>query len=207
MRPAGAAVTRAAGLNTRPQGGPMSEQTIAEEWRSVNGHPGYEVSNLGKVRSWRKGGWWRLNDQMTKLRELPRTLRTHPHRTGYRRVTLPTGTGYRHHFVHELVLEAFIGPRPPGGVACHGNGIKTDNRPENLRWGTPADNSADSLRHGTRPVGARCHSAKLTEEQVKEILAIPFSVSPKKLAAQYGISEFPIYAIRKGLIWKHVPRE
>ena len=36
--------------------------------------------------------------------------------------------------VAELVLTAFIGPKPPGAVARHLNGDKTDNRLENLSW-------------------------------------------------------------------------
>jgi hypothetical protein len=184
----------------------MPEQTIAEEWRPVNGYPGYEVSNFGRVRSWRVGGRWGTQNPPVHFRRKPRILKTHCHKTGYFRVTLPTGHGYRHHFVHELVLEVFIGPRPTGAQACHNDGSRTNNRSDNLRWGTPAENQADRGRHGTKINGVRCHCAKLTEEQVKEILAIPFSVSPKAVGARYGVSGFPVYAIRKGLIWKHVPR-
>jgi hypothetical protein len=51
--------------------------------------------------------------------------------------------------VHTLVLEAFVGPRPPGKEACHGNGQPGDNRLSNLRWGTRSENIADAVRHGT----------------------------------------------------------
>jgi hypothetical protein len=50
--------------------------------------------------------------------------------------------------VHKLVLEAFTGqPRPEGMVCCHVNGNPSDNRLENLRWGTLRDNAADKRRH------------------------------------------------------------
>lgn len=51
--------------------------------------------------------------------------------------------------VHVLVLEAFDKPRPPGMVGRHLDGDKLNNHISNLAWGTPAENTADSRRHGT----------------------------------------------------------
>ena len=51
-------------------------------------------------------------------------------------------------YVHRLVLEAFVGPMPAGGVTRHLNGIKADNRLENLTYGTHSENAADTLRLG-----------------------------------------------------------
>jgi hypothetical protein len=48
-----------------------------------------------------------------------------------------------------MVLEAFVGPCPPGLECCHGNGVGTDNWVENLRWDTHTENVLDSVRHGT----------------------------------------------------------
>lgn len=45
--------------------------------------------------------------------------------------------------IHKLVLEAFVGERPSGMQACHGNGDKTDNRLVNLRWDTVKANHRD----------------------------------------------------------------
>jgi hypothetical protein len=57
--------------------------------------------------------------------------------------------------IHTLVLEAFVGPRPPGLVACHGNGDHFDNRLRNLRWGTYSDNAYDQVRHGTHKLATQ----------------------------------------------------
>jgi hypothetical protein len=51
--------------------------------------------------------------------------------------------------VHQLVLEAFVGPRPRGMESCHNNGNQTDNRLVNLRWDTKSENNLDRVRHGT----------------------------------------------------------
>lgn len=42
--------------------------------------------------------------------------------------------------IHQIVLEAFCGPCPDGMEVLHGNGIRTDNRLSNLRYGTRSEN-------------------------------------------------------------------
>lgn len=53
--------------------------------------------------------------------------------------------------VHILICETFYGPRPSTSrhEVRHLNGIRTDNRLENLRWGTVSENALDRVRHGT----------------------------------------------------------
>lgn len=53
--------------------------------------------------------------------------------------------------VHQLVLNAFVGPRPYGHFCLHANGIRNDNRLANLRYGTPSENAQDAINHGTHP--------------------------------------------------------
>lgn len=59
----------------------------------------------------------------------------------------------RSYTVHRLVALAYHGPRPDGLDIAHGNCIKTDNRPSNLRYTTRSDNILDSLRMGQWPQG------------------------------------------------------
>jgi hypothetical protein len=76
-------------------------------------------------------------------------------------------------YVHSLVAEAFIGPRPPGLEVCHGDGIPTNNRPENLRYGSHGSNLLDRVRHGTH------HQSNKTHCPRRHLLTAPNLVASK----------------------------
>jgi hypothetical protein len=119
-----------------------------ERWVQVPHHSGYEVSSLGRVRSVDRV----IADKNGKARKLRSTILKPCEQRGYLRVNI---AGSR--LVHALVLEAFVGPRPPGHETCHNNGDRSDNRLSNLRWDTSAANSADIIRHGRNGMHARTH--------------------------------------------------
>jgi len=122
----------------------------AERWKQVVGYP-YEVSNQGRVRSSR--GIRALN----------------AHRDGHMQVTLHKKGIRKTFYVHTLVLEAFIGPRPLGLEACHNDGDPSNNNVTNLRWDTQSNNYNDRRKHGTCNSGERHGKARLTCENVLEI--------------------------------------
>jgi hypothetical protein len=83
---------------------------------------------------------------------------------GYAYVKL-YGKSYR---AHRLVLLAFAGEPPPGTVCCHLNGVRHDNRLENLIWGTHRENCLHKIAHGTlrgAHKGEAHHNAKLTDKE------------------------------------------
>ena len=109
-----------------------TDDTTTDRWLPIPGWEGlYDVSSLGRVRGRRgiKVDW--------------------ADKDGYRRVSLYRGRSRSNRSIHALVLEAFVGPRPPGQEACHNNGDRADNRLDNLRWDTPSANQLDSVDHGT----------------------------------------------------------
>lgn len=87
--------------------------------------------------------------------------------------------------------------------ATHENGIRTDNRPENLSWKTPAGNQADRWRHGTMCEGEKNTSAKLTDDDVREIRKLGH-LTLKLIAEMYGVHLTTIHAVRTGRYWGHV---
>jgi hypothetical protein len=171
-----------------------------ETWRPVVGFAGlYDVSDRGRIRS------------------LPRMT---PHagvRGGGLRALFLRGSKNRAYFhvrlwrdgeaitcsVAALVLEAFVGPRPAGQVARHGIGGPQDNRwPENLCWGTPAENAADKFRHGTQQRGERCYNAKLTAAAAVDIRRRWLAgESQTSIATYYGVSRAVVYKIVHNLAY------
>lgn len=101
------------------------------QWRQVVGFEGiYEVSENGDVLRVSKG----------------RVLRTLVDKSGRSYYHLSAGGHVSKHMAHRLVLEAFVGPSN-GLWGLHGDDDLTNNHISNLRWGTPAENSADRLRN------------------------------------------------------------
>lgn len=76
-------------------------------------------------------------------------LKQKPMHTGHLIVTLSKLGKHPPKRVHVLVKETFDGPTPDGLMVCHENGVPTDNRLENLYFGTAYQNSMDMLKHGT----------------------------------------------------------
>ena len=152
------------------------------------------MSDLGRVRSFkpRNGRGKRLTSS--------RLVNGYLNSQGYPRVSFIKNNKHHTVTVHRLVLDTFIGPRPEGMQCRHLNGDRTDNRLENITWGTPSENAIDSVRHKTHP------NAILSAEQIGEIriLRADTGMTYRALGAKYGVSESTIWNIAKGETWGHV---
>lgn len=156
---------------------------------------GYFVSRDGRVfTKWRKGRHF-IKGPTFPLREVSYTLMT----SGYVTVSIAAKVRY----LHQLVLEAFVGPCPPGMEACHGNGNPQDNRITNLRWDTPKANQNDRNTHGTSNKGARNGAALLSKDKVRRIRSLhSFGASIPVIARKFGCHVETVRDIVKGKTWK-----
>ncbi len=109
-------------------------------------------------------------------------------------------------YIHLLVLEAFKGPRPEGMQARHLNGVRTDNRPENLEWGTCKENHADKRIHGTAPIGENSPSAIIDEETVELIreLSATYKATANNIGRMLGISRRHAARVINRERWTHI---
>jgi hypothetical protein len=128
------------------------------------------------------------------------------HHWGHLSVNLHRVGEKNRRYIHHLVLEAFVCPRPPGLVCCHWDGDPANNTLSNLRWGTYKSNCDDMLRHGTRRRGETAFKAKLKESEVLEIRGmIADGASAGDLATCFGVGTANIMAIARRRTWKHLP--
>ena len=119
------------------------------------------------------------------------------------------GKARRWFYVHFLVARAFLEPKPsPKHQVCHNNGVRDDNRAENLRWDTSQGNLADRKRHGTELRGERNGRAKLTAEQVLEIRHRYKQRHPTDgaaaLAKEFGVSDVAVIKAFRGENWSQL---
>jgi len=87
----------------------------------------------------------------------------------------------------------------------HKNGIKNDNRVENLEWVTPRQNTAHALAFGLTKTGERCSFAKLSNKQVNQIRKeyAKGQVYQRELAKKYGVCRQQIGRIILFERWNH----
>jgi hypothetical protein len=147
-------------------------EAIVEHWRPVPGYErGYEVSSLGEVRSLLRGC---------------RLLKPATNRYGYKQVVLYKDKKPKGHSVHRLVAAAFV-PNPEKlPWVNHRNGVKHDNKVENLEWCTRSENARHAAVSGLmRPqrgeANGNCSFSDREWRVVSRLSEIGFS--------QYAIAE------------------
>lgn len=178
------------------------QQSTQEIWKDVVGFEGwYQVSSHGRIKRIMPG----RGAVAGKILSATRT-----DGNGYPSVFLhkdENGTKVRKEIkVHHLVAQKFLLPKPtPTHQINHKNGIKLDNRVENLEWMTNGENMIHSWKAGLRSYyGEGNHTSKLTESDVHEIIASKGKVRQKDLALRYGVHLSQIKSIHRGITWKHI---
>lgn len=170
---------------------------VIERWMPVVGYEGvYSVSDHGRVKSLARPFPSTKKEKILKGGKVK----------GYRIIGLCWyGVRYQRG-VHRLVLDAFVGSSE---LECnHINGIKDDNRLENLEWVTKSENMLHSIHilGNINPSGEDNASSKLTENDVISIRYQYASgvITYKDLGVEFKVSQGTIGEIVRRRTWKHV---
>lgn len=124
-------------------------------WKPIPGYEGsYEVSDTGLVRS--------LDRTVKGPGGFPKRIKgtvlsPSTGRYGYQRVNLHKDGNVVTRQVQQLVMLAFVGPRPLGYDTCHCDGDPRNNDLSNLRYDTKRANQMDRIRHGRNEKYNRTH--------------------------------------------------
>ena len=166
---------------------------LLEEWKDIKGYPEYQVSNLGRVK---RKACVRHHKLYGNYRCVEKILKPTPTKKGYNTIKLTNSNGHKTFTVHRLVAKAFIPNINDKPQINHINGIKTDNRVENLEWVTNQENQLHAHKIGLNK------TRKFNEEQVKYILYS--TIATARLAEKYGVNYYTIWDIRNGRSYKSI---
>jgi hypothetical protein len=176
-----------------------------EVWKDVVGLEGYyQVSNIGRIKSVPRkvirgrGGVYQIEEKL---------INPSINSDGYLTGSFSVNKKKYFYKAHSLVAKAFIGERLNGYEVNHKNGIKTDNRLENLEIITKSENIKHAFRLGLNIPnrGEKNGNSKYTKEQA---IAVKRMTKEGKTEGQIkkdlNCSFDFIRDIRKGRTWKHV---
>lgn len=119
---------------------------VEEIWKDIKGYKGlYQISNLGRIKSL---GRTIKRDKKGEMRIEEKIIQVHTLKNGYNKVDLFKEGKKKCCYIHRLVAEAFIPNTDRKKDVNHINGIKLDNRVENLEWATRSENMKHAFRTG-----------------------------------------------------------
>lgn len=169
-----------------------------EVWKKIEGFENYEISNLGRLK---------VNLKFRKYRSYQsKILNPSKDKDGYLRTAITKDGKKYMKKIHRLVALTFLQNKENKPCVNHKNGIKTDNRIENLEWCTVKENNIHEIKLGLsgQLPGEKHHMSKLKEKEVLEIINNKDSLYQWQLALAYDISQTQVSRIINKKRWNHV---
>ncbi|WP_192820173.1 NUMOD4 domain-containing protein [Rufibacter sp. LB8] len=157
-----------------------------EEWKEINQYPNYEISNRGEVRS--------KNYSRTGKTKVLKPTRNKS--TGYLYISLSSGGKYKTFNIHRLLAITFLNNKNNLPFVNHKNGIKTDNRIENLEWCTPKQNMVHAWENGLINSDHCIKPIEVYSYLTNKLISV--EISQSHTARKYNLNKGNIYSVLKG---------
>lgn len=166
-------------------------------WKISPSYPDYKVSEDGRV----------MRITAAPGAHVGRILKPWRRDDGYAMYIIRHDGRSIHKKAHQLVAEAFLGPKPfPAAEVCHNDGDPSNDHYKNLRWDTRASNHQDKVAHGTDNRGSKHPQSRFTDEQILEIfrLASTREKTQREIADQFDMQQAHVSRILLGKRWAHL---
>ena len=164
---------------------------ILETWKDIKGYEGlYKVSNLGNIKSIRRN--LNMKFSVTKW--------------GYYQTSLFKDKKHKSFYVARLVAEAFIENNLKEPQVNHIDGVKLNNKVENLEWVSQSENQKHAVKIGLKTLkGDYAPSRKLSEKDIPLIKnLLKEEKTHKEISILFNVSEPTIWKISKGRTWDYI---
>ncbi len=179
----------------------ITSETVNEIWADIEGFEGYyQISNLGIVRSVdRVVTHERTGVMRFKGKLLSMCLNK---KDGYKRVYLSKNRKPSKFFVHVLVASYFIEKVNGKVFVNHKDGIKTNNRVDNLEWVTKSENQIHAYKTGLQKPSNG--NSKLKNKDIDDIVKLFETGEYTQVAISkiYGVCKQTISNVVNGNTWK-----
>lgn len=150
----------------------------------------YAISNYGNVKNLKTG----------------KILKSQLRKDGYFQIGLEIKDKKIMFLIHRLMAIAFISNPLDKKFINHINGIKADNRLENLEWVTHKENMQHAHKTGLNPArkGVKHHGAKLDNEDIKLIRFLKDKVTKSDLGYCFDVTRQQVHHITSYNQWRHI---
>jgi hypothetical protein len=189
---------RSAGFTVQKAKQMVKRMRKVEIWKDVFGYDGvYQISNQGRVRSFHKNTKGKL---LKGCFDKDGYVEYHLYKKGHRK-HMKAHRGVAYHFINEIEGKTEIN---------HLNGIKSDNKADNLQWCTRIENIHHSISEGLATHNNPAKGERQAKAKSREFMECAYSdvlngISCKNFISKHKMSKQTYYRLKKKDHWIFKP--